>query len=275
MPPAAAAFACNTYAYTLSHTAEDCLRRLGDLGFCEFEVMMYPGHLWPPDTSPETRRSLRQLIAARGWRIITLNMPNIDMNIAGASAEMRRYTLGLLERIVQLAGELGAAGVVIGPGKANPLFPAPKERLIDHFFAALDRLLPLAEKAGTELWVENIPFAFLPGIDELMAVVERYGADDVGVVYDVANGHFVGEDIANGFRACRHRLRLIHLSDTDRTTYRHSPVGSGTVPFSTLPPVLKEIGHNRRPVLEIISEDPDRAIVASADKLVQGGFEPV
>ncbi len=273
MLPATAAFACNTYAYTLSHTAEDCLSRLAGQGFSEFELMMYPGHLWPPETIAASRRSLRQLIEARRWRIVSLNMPNIDMNIAGASIEMRRYTLDLLESIVLLAGELGASGVVIGPGKANPLFPAPTERLIGHFFAALDRLRPIAEKAGTALWVENIPFAFLPRIDELVAAIDRYGADDIGIVYDVANSHFVGENLAQALRTCRHRLRLVHLSDTDQKVYRHSPVGDGTVPFSMVPSVLQEVGHDRRAVLEIISPDPGRDIPASAELLVQAGFK--
>lgn len=272
MPPVTATFTCNTYAYTLSHKAEDCLTRLAGLGFAEFELMMYPGHLWPPDTSAASRRRLRQLVDAQELRVVTLNMPNIDMNIAAASAEMRSHTLSLLEGIVLLAGELGAAGVVIGPGKANPLFPAPMERLLGHFFTALDRLRPIAEKAGTALWAENMPFAFLPGIGELMGALDRYGAGDVGIVYDAANGHFIGEDIGAALRACRSRLRLVHLSDTDQRTYKHSPVGDGTVPFSTIPPVLREIGHSRRPVLEIISPDPDRDIPTSVEHLIQAGF---
>ncbi|MCK6450027.1 MAG: sugar phosphate isomerase/epimerase [Alphaproteobacteria bacterium] len=268
----AAAFACNTYAYTLSHRAEDCLAHLADLGFDEFELMMYPGHFWPPDADAAARRRLRQSVEARGARIVTLNMPNIDMNVAGASAEMRRYTLDLLEGIVNLAGELGTAGVVIGPGKANPLFPAPRERLTGYFFAALERLLPVARKAGTALWVENMPFAFLPAIGELMDVLARFGADEIGIVYDAANGHFIAEDIAGALRTCRSRLKLVHLSDTDQRQYKHAPVGVGTVPFAVIPAALEAVGHRRRPVLEIIAEDADRDIIASADRLVATGF---
>ena len=46
------------------YTAEDCLRRLADLGFSEFELMMYPGHLWPPDANAAQRAALRRLIAS-------------------------------------------------------------------------------------------------------------------------------------------------------------------------------------------------------------------
>lgn len=265
-------FACNTYSYTISYTAEACLSHLAGLGFSEFELMMYPGHLWPPDLDSAQRASLRRLIESRDLRIVTLNMPNIDMNIAGASTEMRRYTLDLLRQIVELAGELGAPGVVIGPGKSNPLFPAPRERLDGFFFAALDELIPVAKKAGTDLWVENMPFAFIPDIEGLMQALDRYGNDDIGIVYDVANGHFIKEDLGQALRRCRKRLKLVHLSDTGRTIYRHDPVGEGDVPFREVPPVLAEIGYSRLPMLEIIAQDADRGILASIEKLAALGY---
>jgi sugar phosphate isomerase/epimerase len=173
---------------------------------------------------------------------------------------------------VELAGELGAPGVVIGPGKANPLFPAPRDILMGHFFAALDQLVPVAEKAGTGLWVENMPFAFLPRIDEMMAALDRYGNPALGVVWDAANSHFVDEDLGVSLRRCRDRLKLVHLSDTGRQVYRHDPVGMGTVPFAELPPVLAEVGYRELPMLEIISHDADRDIMASARRLTELGL---
>jgi len=268
----APAFACNTYAYTISHPAADCLSHLADFGFSEFELMMYPGHLWPPDASAGERQALGRLIERRGLSIATLNMPNIDMNIAGASAEMRRYTLDLLRQIVELAGDLEVPGVVIGPGKANPLFPAPRERLMGHFYAALDELCPLAEKAGTALWLENMPFGFIADIEGLMAALDNYGNENIGIVFDAANSHFIGEDMGEALRRCRARLKLVHLSDTNRQIYRHDPVGEGTVPFEELPGALAEVAYTRLPMLEIISQNADRDILSSTDKLAAMGF---
>ena len=268
----ASLFGCNTYSYTIRHSAEHCLGRLADFGFVEFELMMYPGHLWPPETDAQRRVALRRLVEARDLRVVSLNMPNIDMNVAGASVEMRRYTLDLLRQIIELAGDLGAPGVVIGPGKANPLLPAPRERLEGYFFAALDELAPLARKVGTALWVENMPFAFVPDIEGLMQMLDRHGDDAIGVVYDVANGHFVNEDLGAALRRCRRRLALVHLSDTGRRTYRHDPVGAGDVPFAQVPPVLKEIGYARLPMLEIIAPDADKDILASTEILAGMGY---
>jgi sugar phosphate isomerase/epimerase len=250
-----------------SHSAEACLARLADFGFEEFELMVHPGHLWPAELTAAQRSALRRMMDRRGLQLTALNMPNIDINVAGAAAEMRAYSLNLVSDTVRLAGELGARGVVIGPGKANPLFPAPAAELIGHFFAALDRLCPVAAASGTALWVENMPFAFLPAIGQLMDELKQYGNDALRIVYDIANAHFIGEDFVAGLQQCRARLALVHLSDTGRQIYRHDPVGLGTVPFAEVPRALHAAGYSARPMLEIVSRDPDRDIVASASKL--------
>jgi sugar phosphate isomerase/epimerase len=268
----AARFGCNTYSYVRALPAPQCVARLSELGFREFELMAHPGHLWPAELAREQRRGLRRQMEEGELRLVSLNMPNIDINVVGASAEMRAYSLGLLTDTVRLAGELGAAGVVIGPGKANPLFPAAAHELIGHFYAALDRLCPVAEASGTALWVENMPFAFLPAIGPLMEALDRYGNDAVRIVYDIANAHFIEEDFAAGLTRCRDRLALVHLSDTGRQIYRHDPVGEGTVPFEGVPPALAAVGYAGRPMLEVISRNPDRDIISSADKLARLGF---
>jgi sugar phosphate isomerase/epimerase len=268
----ASKFAINSYAYTIDHTARQFLDKLADRGYRAFELMIYPGHLWPRDLSAADRASLRKHVVAGGLEVLTLNMPNIDVNITAASEEMRAHSLDLLERTIVLAGDLGVPGVIIGPGKANPLFAMPRERLMGHFFRALDRLVPVAKQSGTSLYVENMSFAFLPAIDELLAALDSYGNDDLGIVYDVANAWFIHEDIAEGLRKCARRLRLVHYSDTGQSVYRHDAVGLGTVPFAVVPPVLEEIGHRGLPMLEIIAPEADRAIDESVASLLALGY---
>jgi sugar phosphate isomerase/epimerase len=272
MTTSAADFGCNTYSYIRSRRADQCVSWLADQGFREFELMVHPVHLWPPGPNAEGLRELRAVVRDRRVNVVTLNMPNIDINVAAASEEMRHYSLGVLSGVVQLAGELGVPGIVIGPGKANPLFPAPVDELAGHFFTALDVLCPLAKSAGTALWVENMPFAFLPDIDQLTAVLDRYGDDSVGIVYDAANAHFISEDIGAGLKRCGERLRLVHLSDTGRQLYRHDPVGKGDVPFAAIPEMLKAVGYTAHPMLEIISNNADRDIVDSVTRLSALGF---
>jgi L-ribulose-5-phosphate 3-epimerase len=272
MTSRAADFGCNTYSYLYAQRADACVERLMSRGFREFELMAHPGHLWPPSPKADGLPKLRRALDRGNARIVTLNMPNIDINIAAANEDMRDYSLGILEGLVRLAGELGASGVVIGPGKANPLFPADEAALLPHFFAALDRLAPIAKVSGTELWAENMPFALLPGIDEIIDALDRHGDPSIGIVYDVANAHFISEDIHAGLKRARSRLKLVHLSDTTQQIYRHDPIGKGDVPFAAIPAMLRDVGYRSNTMLEIISRDPDADLIDSVTRLAAMGF---
>lgn len=267
-----AGFAVSTYSYQQGWTAQDAMTRAAELGFAEFELMVFPGHLWPDEMDQAARRALLRFVETTGLRVHTLSIANNDLNVASAYPGLRQYSVELLSSIVRLAGDLGVVGVVIGPGKPNPLFPLPTETLVGYFYGALDTLCSLAERVGTRICLENMPVGFLPGAAELMQALERYGDDRIGFVYDVANGHFIGEDVAAGLRRVASRLELVHVSDTTRRTYRHDAVGLGDVDFATLPPVLAEIGHTARPALEVISAQPDRDIVDSAARLAAMGW---
>jgi hypothetical protein len=46
------------------------------------------------------------------------------------------------------------------------------------------------------------------------------------MVYDVANSHFLNEDLAAALRRCRKRLKLMDLSETDQQAYSHAAAPS-------------------------------------------------
>jgi sugar phosphate isomerase/epimerase len=271
MTNSAAEFAVNTYSYVFSGSAADTVARLADQGYGGVELMFFPGHLWPAELDRSALRHLRSLCEQR-LRLVTVNMPNIDMNVAAAAEEMRAYTLDLLVQFVRCAGELGAGGIIVGPGKGNPLFPMPCDRMTSYFYRALDRLAPLARQVGTRLFIENMPFAFLPDAESLMSVVDGYGDDSIRVIYDVANAHFIGEAPTEGLRRVRDRLSLIHFSDTTRRSYKHDPLGCGDVPLAGIASVMKEIAYTELPMLEVISHSPDADIADSCRRLRKAGF---
>lgn len=272
MSTAVQPFAVSTYSYQQGFTARDAIARLRARGYVDFEVMVFPGHLWPADTDDAARREVRRGVDACGARIGTLSIANNDLNIASAYPGLRTYSLDLLSDIVRLAGDLGVPGVVIGPGKPNPLFPLPRAQLVGYLHAALDTLCALAERTGTRICMENMPVGFISSAAELADALDAYGNDGIGFVYDVANGHFVREDVSAALRRVAARLALLHVSDTNQTTYRHDRVGLGDVDFAALPPVLATLGHAARPVLEVISTHPDRDIDESAARLVRMGW---
>lgn len=271
MSTEAAGFAVNTYSYIFGGSAYDTVARLADQGYGGAELMFFPGHLWPAELDATKLRGLRNLCEQR-LRLVSVNMPNVDMNVAAAAEEMRAYTLDLLATFIRCAGELGAGGIVVGPGKPNPLFPMPRERMMSHFYRALDVLAPLARQCGTRLLVENMPFAFLPDADALMRAIDAYGDDGIRVIYDVANAHFIGEAPVDGLRRVQQRLSLVHFSDTTRGSYKHDPLGCGDVPLAGIPQAMREIGCTELPMLEIISHNPDADIADSCRRMREAGF---
>jgi sugar phosphate isomerase/epimerase len=263
-------YGINTYSYTQSLSAAACVRHLADKGTRAIELMFFPGHVWLTDEAASLKE-LRDAITSNGVTLLSMNSPNIDLNIAAATEEMRELTLDINKRYLRIAGELGAQGLVFGPGKANPLFPLPKEAMTGYFFKALDVLLPIANEVGVNLYLENMSFAFLPAADELMAVLARYGSDEIKICYDVANAHFIGEEPVAGLECVRSRLALVHYSDTTRKVYKHDPIGEGDVDFSALPAALSSVGYTKPVVLEIISHAGDAAIASSIAALDPSG----
>jgi len=265
------AFGANTYSYIQRGPAFDAVTSLaGD--FRVFELMAYPGCLWPAELDAVARRELRARLADAGVRVVALNTPNVDLNLAAAAPEMRAHTLRILGGIVELAGDLGVPAVVIGPGKANPLFPEPSARLEENLASSLDVLHPLARDKGVKLLLENMPFAFLPRAGEVMDFLGRYGAADIAALYDAANAYFAGEDPSAALLAMAPRLAYVHLSDTGLAPYRHDPVGTGTVPFEQVAETFRGLGRPYDVVLEIISRDPDRDLRESARRLRARGW---
>ena len=267
----AAHFAVNTYSYIFDGSAADTVARLADQGYGGVELMFFPGHLWPGELDASGLRGLRRLCEQR-LRLVAVNMPNVDINVAAAADEMRAYTLDLLIKFVRCAGELGASGIIVGPGKPNPLFPMPRDRMISYFYRALDTLAPLARQVGTRLLIENMPFAFLPDAESLMKIVDGYGDDSIRVIYDVANAHFIGEAPTDGLRRVRDRLSLLHFSDTTRQSYKHDPLGQGDVPLAGIAAAMQEVGYTELPMLEVISHSPDPDIADSCARLQQAGI---
>ena len=264
-------FGINTYSYTQDMTAADCLRHLAEQGVKAVELMFFPGHLWVDDPA-STLREVRSVLERNGMTLMSVNGPNIDLNIASATEEMRALSLSLNNSYLRIAGELGAGGLVLGPGKANPLFPLPLEILEGHFHRALDQLIPIAEASAVEIFVENMPFAFLPDVEGLMGSLARYGNEDLRFCYDAANGYFIGEDPGAGLKKVASRLALVHISDTTQKVYKHDAVGLGDMDFSQLPRSLCDVGYDQPALLEIISRNADKDILGSIAALKRIGF---
>lgn len=266
MAVAASPFGVNTYSYMYAMSAADCLGHLMKEGYRSFELMMFPGHLWPSELSPAERKALRRFADGEEIWISALNQPNMDLNLTGATPEMRAYTLALMQGGLELAADLGAPALVIGPGKPNGLLPLPREMTLGWFHEGLKTLSARGRELGVELLVENMPMSILPRAADLMTALAEHGDDEIGIAYDIANAAFLQEDLAESLALLKPRLKAVHLSDTraDVPEHRAFDTPHGIVPIDTLAQSIRDLELGPTLVFEIISGNPDADLKQSA-----------
>lgn len=260
-------FAVNTQAYTSSWTAERCLTHLHDSGFHHFDLTAAPGFLWPGDMDRQGAAHFRRFLAGHRLRIISLNAAACDLNVFSLDRGSREASIGTMERLIALAGDLGVQGVVIAVSMADAGGEADGGRHADLFRPSLDRLSQTAERAGTQVWVANAAGSGLASGSKVMQLVRAHGDDRIGVVYDVASGLSAGEDPGATLRAIGGRLRLV--------TFAVSSVASwdtGEMALTGLPDLLSEIGYADWPVLKPQGADPDATLAAGVARLMTAGF---
>jgi len=272
MMPRQASYAINTYSYSARYRALACIEHLCNLGFRKFELMLIPGHFWPSLATPADRKAIRSLLAARDLRIETINQPNLDVNLAALSPECRDYSCAVVGSAMDLAADFGAQGVVINPGKANPVFPPPMDILADRFRSSLDLLVPRADKLGVRLIVKNHPLSWLYRGEDLLAFFNRYGWESIGLGYDVANAVYGRDDVVGTLPRLAGHLAAVYAADTPLDEFRHDPPGGGAVDFSLMARALAAVGYGGPTILEIISPDPDSALLNAVSLLDESAW---
>jgi L-ribulose-5-phosphate 3-epimerase len=266
-------FTVNTYPYAQRLTASQCLVHLAERGYRSVELMLVPGHYWPSlDDHAKERRAIARLLRDRELRILTLNQPNLDINLSSGVPEMRQHSCRVIAETIRLAAEWDVMGVVVNPGKDNPVLPASSQNLRDWFRQSLDTIVPVAEQMGVQLIVKNHPLSYLHRADELVAFFDQYGWSALSLGYDFANGAFGREDPYNALHCAANHLRLVYAADTGLDTFRHGEVGTGAVEFPNIAKSLRSLGYARETVLEILDEDPDRALSHSIAHMQELGW---
>ena len=264
----------NTYGYIWSTPLADCLRRLHGLGYTDFEAVINPPHLDLDTTDRAARQRLGRELRSEGIVLRSVNLPSLDTNLASPLQRMREYSVRAFRAAIELAADLGAPLLIVVPGRVNPLLaPAMAQRQV-WMRESIEKLIPHAQAHGVGLALENVPFAAFPDAASLMGFVCEMASHTLSVCYDVANAHFVGESPAAGLRLVRHRLSMVHCSDTTRSVWRHAEVGLGDLPFAEVHAALQDVGYQGPCMLEIIGPAPEGAIVRSHRALARLGFAP-
>lgn len=246
----------NTFSFMWSRPALDAMDALNTLGLCAFDVIVSPNHLWPDEMDGAGRTAFKRTLEGRGYTLDSLNPPATDYNLASLTANVRQLAMDMYCEVIDLAADLGAAGVVVVPGRVSNLLPPPRDQLQGVIADGIGTLADRARSRGVILHLEVHPLTPCPTATDVLELVESIDSPAVGIAYDVANAEFVGESQAKAIAAMGRHLTQIHLSDATRTRWMHGGFGTGTVDLESILGALDAIQYSGSAVLEIISDDP-------------------
>jgi L-ribulose-5-phosphate 3-epimerase len=264
----------NTFSYLWSANAVDVMCELSRSGFSIFEVPVSSPHCWPDEMTPAIRSDAKKRLQDSGAAVRSLNAGGYDINLASPAANMRRKSIDHIKDVLDLAFDWEVDDVVISPGTRRPMISPPLSQTLGWLSDSLERLLPRAEQAGVRLLLENTPYCFRPTLKNMVDVINDIDHQNLGIVYDVANAAYIGEDPVEGLLTYSAAIGLLHISDTGLDEWGHDPIGTGVVDFEALGRAVETTGRGKDVVLEIIRDkNPLGEITTGVDELKKRGWK--
>jgi sugar phosphate isomerase/epimerase len=270
--------AASTFPFLYSHSGLGALQHLASQGYRNFEMMIFPPHLWPSSITPAEKRAVKSWLNDIGGAITSFCYPLLDNNPNSVCPIMRRYTLDRYKEAIDLAADWGCPYVCAIPGPVNSLINPPVKWMRDWFVEGTKELVAHAKGSGTEIILENVPFTFLPTAKDMLDVANDIDPS-VGINFDVCNSAYIKEDVVAAIKMLGGRIKNVHISDTGYGDFKHDRLGTGIVEPGPAAAALRAIGYTGLTVLEIITDaaqpgtDPDGDLAASHDILAKHGWE--
>lgn len=171
------------------------------------------------------------------------------LNVATTNNRIRIPSRKLLQKQVDAAAEIGAAGIIVHGG--HVLAADDPAVGFDNWRKCIDQL-----DAKVPVLIENTAGgtrAMARGVERLeqlwAAVMEADGGADVGFCLDTCHAYAGGEELAGlveRVRAVTGRIDLVHANDSrdafDSGADRHANLGQGSLPLEDLAALLREAG---------------------------------
>ncbi|WP_152189521.1 deoxyribonuclease IV [Georgenia satyanarayanai] len=171
------------------------------------------------------------------------------LNVATTNNRIRIPSRKLLQKQVDAAAEIGAAGIIVHGG--HVLAADDPAVGFDNWRKCIEQL-----DAKVPVLIENTAGgtrAMARGVERLerlwAAVTEADGGADVGLCLDTCHAYAGGEELAGlveRVRAVTGRIDLVHANDSrdafDSGADRHANLGEGSLPLEDLAALLREAG---------------------------------
>jgi len=128
-------------------------------------------------------------------------------------------------------------------------------RFWDHAVEMVARFAEIAHSKGLSLLIETRANDWIGSVDAIMNLIRASGAEQMGVILDVAHVHAGKEYLTLAIPKLGSLIKLVHLSDNDSSQAYHLPPGQGNIDFRAVLQSLIRIGYDGVLVIDISGVD--------------------
>ena len=200
---------------------EAALHCIASAGFQEVELASSGPHL-PEEPREVSVHDLRKTLDALGFRGVTVHGP-MKRNILGACDDnWRKAAVATFDAYLHFTAAIGATSLTIhpvpSPDLVDPGDGNASERIRTAVLRSLDELVPVAERSGVRILLENLPYdCNYPFLDmaALRPLVDGYPEDALGLIIDTGHAGTRRLDPAREIQIAGARLGGTHLHDVD------------------------------------------------------------
>lgn len=195
---------------------------------------------------------LKSVGASRRLRY-SVHAPFADVNIASLSSCMLRATVKRLELSIMHAQALDACVWVFHPGAGTGISTFyPGLGWLQNLKTART-LATIGNEYGMKIAIENVPEPY-PGLMKNVKEFEEFYAnidEDIGLVVDVGHANINGQS-ESFFKTFKDKIVHVHLSDNDGKSDQHLGIGRGTVNWTRIVGLMKDLSTGTTAIVESV-----------------------
>ncbi|MCF6409521.1 sugar phosphate isomerase/epimerase family protein [Pseudalkalibacillus salsuginis] len=244
----------NAWCFPESYSIEDIFKSARDHGYEGVELNLSDDPFAPLPLNLKDKDLMDIKLKALD---AGLSLPSLSTDLlwkcplTDEDANIRQKGLAIVEEMIRMAVVFEADTVLVVPGVVNE--HVSYEKAYGSSQESLRKLLPLAEKAGITIGIENVWNKFLLSPLEMRQFVDEFKSPNIGVYFDAGNVYPFGfpED---WIRILSDRIKSVHVKDFKASVGNANgfvPLLAGDIKWNRVTDALEEIGYEGFVIPEI------------------------
>ena len=234
------------------------MKIVGESGFKAIELEFYD------ELIPEHRRDMNEMKAIlKEYGMTVPSIMAVEEKMFSQDPTIKRKAVSDFDQLTDMMVELDSPlvsicgymppeirphGTELYVGGPPTTVSVPEDFSWPKFWAnavdTVSQMAAISKRKGQTLIIETRANDVFSSTDALMNLIRDTGADNMGVILDVAHVHAGKEYLALVIPKLSNLIKLVHLSDNDGTQAFHRSPGQGNIDFRGVIQGLRRVGYD-------------------------------